>query len=134
MSIRTKVYSALAESASLSSLGVTEDFIFSNYSMDNAPSREKPFIIIRFEETNIQLAGRGPRHVSIWIHIPREVGTDFEQIDPILQVVHLEMMNLREDEDVTEVKFQGKSSDLDDPAYGTITRNIAYDVLLAQAL
>lgn len=135
---RAAVYQALCTDAELIQMGIDEDHVFPNYSMDGSPSRQ-PFLILRWEEQRLSgSVRRGPQRVTVWAHSPVEHSTDFNDLNRVLDRVKdvLEAMEQVEGEDgyvVTSVRFTGSGGDLKDTGYNTITKNSAFEVLCRAA-
>lgn len=135
---RAAIYQAISNDTELNEMGIDEDHVFPNYSLDGSPSRES-FVILRWEEQRLNASvRRGPQRLTVWAHSPVERSTDFSDLDRILARIKevLEPMEQVEGEDgfvVTSVRFTGFGGDLKDPGYNTITKNSAFEVLFRAA-
>lgn len=143
---RSAIYQALSNNAELNALGITAETIFPGYSLDGTPTRTSPFLILRWGEHGYILPGdvessrpaRGTRTLTIWAHSPREVGSDYYLLDLILKhtkdvLTAMEQVNGDDGYVITCVRATGEGSDLSDPAYNTIMRNSAFEVLFRAA-
>lgn len=128
------VAQALRDDPYLQSQGVAEH-VYPDYSMDVAP-RDGLFIILRWGSQNVTSGiNLGPETLTVWVHQPREHGTDYTKVRQILRRVQQVLEGLEhvaggDDLSVTSVKFQGDSGNIYDPGFQTITRNSTYSVLL----
>jgi len=139
---RAGILTALRNYSPLTSV-VPANAIVPNYSRDERPSKDGPFIIIRWEESTLYSQtytgmsnglDRAPRTITVWAHVPRENTTDFWVLDNILNLVddalvYLEHVDGGDGYTITCVRKSGRSRDLVDEGYNTITRNAAYGVL-----
>ncbi|AHN84034.1 hypothetical protein GJ25_gp023 [Mycobacterium phage Hawkeye] len=111
--------------------------IISNYSKEGRPSNLNPgaFAIIRWGDKTIDPAvDTGPRDMTVWVHYPEEVSTDFSRVDKILHRVKEVLLPLAEvmgadGQTLVCVDLFGESGDLTDPGFQTITRNVTFRVL-----
>ena len=131
---RSAVFDALSEDSTLNGLGITEDTIFPNWSLDQSPSRIDPFVIIRWGAKEVKFGTHGPRSFDIWVHNPIESGNDFGIVDEILNrcIEVLLATEHREGQDglrVTTIRFTGSGSDFKDPGFNTITRNASFQLI-----
>ncbi|UVK63821.1 tail terminator [Gordonia phage LilyPad] len=130
------VYQALSNDATLQSLCGGTDFVFPDYTMEEAP-RDRPFIILRWGAQDVTRGiRRGPVDLTIWAHQAREDSSDYTLLTQILYHCKtiLEQMDQTPGADgvrVNDVIFQGNSGNLYDPGFQTITKNSSYRVLLA---
>lgn len=130
---RRAVYQALINDSELNDMQIEEGTVFSNYGKDMAPVRNKPFVIIRWQERPMVGVLQGPQVLTIWAHWPREITTDYSLLDAILSRVKTVLTSMEhvDGEDgniVTSVRFTGEGRDLEDPAYETITKNSGFEV------
>ena len=128
-----KIFTTLATDSELEALGVQN--VFSEYSAETIP-REGLTIILRWGDEDYRRAVKtGPRDLSVWVHSPMENGTDYTQINRVLDRVKniLEPMVHEVGDDgvqVTSAEKVGGSRNLRDPGFNTITRYNRYAVLL----
>ena len=132
---RTAVYQALVSDSDLNDMGIGENQVFTNYSMDASPSRHERFLILRWEESRFTpVMRKGPQRVTVWAHSPVQFSSDFVELEKILDRVK-EVLTAMEHVDggdgytVTHVDFTGSGGDLRDNGYETITKNSAFEVL-----
>lgn len=135
------MYDALAADTSLNQLGITEGTLFANWSLDEPPMHEGPFAILRWESEPSpamfdadQPVVKNVRQLTVWVHYPVSLSTDFNHIDSILDSVDAVMVGLQhqkgeDGETVTCVRVFGRSPDFKDDSFQTISRNAVYQVL-----
>lgn len=132
MSARAAVFSLLATDGDLQDLGVAYGNIWPAQSLDTAP-RNSRFLILRWEETTVAFGRTGSEVLTVWAHCPREISTDFAPLDEILNRVTEILISAEHapgaDGVLTCVGYNGKSPDLNDEGYKTITKNAAYTVV-----
>lgn len=132
MSARAAVYSLLATDGDLQDLGVAYGNIWPAQAMDTAP-RNSRFLILRWEEETVAFKRVGREVLTVWAHCPRETSTDFTPLDAILNRVTEILTSATHAEGadgvLTCVDYNGKSPDLNDEGYKTITKNAAYTVV-----
>ncbi len=112
--------------------GINLNKIWPAQSVDTVP-RKNPFILLRWEEETMQKGGFGRREVlTVWVHEARESSTDFGRINEILDRVEEILMGAISvsgvDGVLTQVTYNGRSGELNDEGYKTITRNAAFTV------
>lgn len=127
------VYHLLAEDAELANLGV--ETVETDYSLETRPN-DGIFLIIRWGAQTIRNAIRhGPLTLSIWAHQPEEYGSDYTQINKILNRCQKLLENTEQVVGgdgirVVEAAFQGYGPCLYDPGFKTICRSTTYRILL----
>lgn len=133
---RAAVYAALRDDPVLTSdfnIGVWN--IFGRNTIDVPPNRTDPFVVLQWSSREARPKhGRGPRILTIWIHIPKQASQDYADIDPILDRIVAIMAGLpgtkgSDEYTVNDVRYTGDSEDLLDIGYDTIVRNAAFEVL-----
>lgn len=77
--------------------------------------------------------------MTVWVHHPMEKDRDYSAIDAILNRVESLLLNMEQvtGEDkarITCIIKQGRSRNLVDPAWKTITRNATYGVLYDESV
>ncbi|MBK8246298.1 MAG: hypothetical protein IPK85_02645 [Gemmatimonadetes bacterium] len=127
------MYSLLAADGQLQALGLPYGNIWPAQALDTAP-RNGRFLILRWEETTVARGRASQSEVlTIWAHCPREMSTDFAPLDAILNRVTEILTSATHvtgaDGVLTCVDYNGKSPDLNDEGYKTITKNAAYTVV-----
>ena len=129
------IYEAIDGNAKLRSLGVGE--VLSDYTAE-AISRDYMTVILRWGGQNYQRSVRtGPRDLDVWVHMPKEFGTDFTAINRCLTeiTVTLEEMIQAEGSDglvVTEAVKVGASGNQYDPGFESMNRYCSYRVQLRE--
>lgn len=132
---REAIYRALYSDTELNNLGIARTEIFPNYVKDETPTRTKRFLILRWEEIQVNRAVRtGPTVLTVWAHCPTTLSNDFSKLDAILERVKVVLEGLEHFEGtdgktVTNVIWTGTGGDFKDPGYDTITKNSAFKVL-----
>lgn len=133
--MREIIFEALSnDSVLFADYGIDLDHVFPNYAVETTP-RDNCFIIIRYEEQDLvrPAIGRGPHIVTIWVHNPKELGTDVVILQEVLEEVKAIMVGLSGESDgkyeITDVRFTGMGGDLSDPGYNTFTKNAGFEVL-----
>lgn len=129
------VFKALTTDPELVSLGLGISSVFPDYTAETVP-REGRFVILRWG--NQQYRGpvqTGPTVLTVWVHQPTNMGSDFTVINKIHQQIRrvLTSMELVEGTDgvvVTSAHFDGLGGAMQDPGFHTITKNAGYRVLL----
>jgi hypothetical protein len=133
VSARAAVYTLLATDGQLQDLGVAYGNVWPAQALDTAP-RNSRFLIMRWEESTVA-PGRASQSevLTVWAHCPREMSTDFAPLDAILNRVTEVLTSathvIGADGTLTCVDYNGKSPDLNDEGYTTITKNAAYTVV-----
>lgn len=138
---RAAIYDALTTDHALSHLGINDDTVFANYSLDEPPLDTGPFLILRWENQDSPVffdpsknVVPNTRNLTVWAHYPMSLSTDFNKLDAILDSVDavlskMEQVKGLDGETVTSVRVFGRSSDFKDEAFQTISRNALYQVL-----
>lgn len=141
--IPTVIYETLSTDTALQQSGINPQRIFELQSLDERPFNDGYYIVINWQEsTNVGLNFNGiqntfqksPRTMTLWVHSPLDQGRDYRIIDRILNRVDtlLLAMEQRKGSDnirLTCVTKQGRSGNLIDDGWKTITRNATYAVL-----
>lgn len=133
---RTAVFEALIGDEDLNDLGIDEDSVFHNYTLEERPVSHGPFMILRWGDSDRSpfIGVKSPVRLTIWVHYPIEETNDFSKIDRLFDLcdVTLEKMNGEIGIDgytVTCVRSTGRSGDLKDDGFQTISKNASYEVL-----
>lgn len=137
---RALIYKTLNNDPVLTSLGLHS--AHPNYSLDVSPTRERPFILYKFQESKFfgilrsgnDGTGRGARIMTVTVHLPKERYTDYGPIDLILDRVaelfaEIEDMPGEDGYTITCIRHTGNGEDGSDPGFNTITRNSAFEML-----
>ena len=133
---RAAIFDAITTDTALNALGITADSVYHNYSLEERPIAAGPFIIFRWGETDsAPVPGvKSPVRLTVWAHWPLEETNDFSRIDGILDACDSVMDSVTNKSGadgytVTCVRLNGRSSDLKDDGFQTISRNAVYEVL-----
>ena len=136
---RALVYTRLAGDSILHDLGV--GVVESNWYSDVSPSRKECFLILRWGEVENPQFDRGNHTVplTVWAHMPNEVGRDFGGLQKILNRVKdiltdIELEVGSDGYEVTSIRWQGMSSDFFDEGFKTSTKNALFSVLSHEVL
>ena len=133
--MRAAIYESLSTDPALLALLGGEPNVFPNWGFDTVPVDNKPFIIIRFGNSESGKGHhRGPRVVSFWAHYPKSISSDFGLVDAMLKEVERIVSNMEhvpgaDGYTVTTTFKQGESADNSDDSYRTISRSTDYMVL-----
>lgn len=137
MSGRAAFFDALVADPILSAMNINDETVFHNWSNEERPTNATPFVILRWG-----VQGRPPfgwdspkasEQVTVWVHWPREVTNDFEKLEKVLDAIDdvcREMRDLPGNDNYTLsfVDIGGRSPDLTDDGFNTITKNGTYEV------
>jgi hypothetical protein len=135
MSGRAAFAEALYVDPYLNSLGMNDDSIFHNYSSEERPRNDGPFIIMRYGAQNRPVFRdvKSPEPVTVWVHWPIELTNDYEKLIKILDRID-DVANEISDQTAHEgytlafVEIGGRSADLIDDGFKTITKNADYQL------
>lgn len=129
------VFRALADDSDLRFWGIEESTIFPDYSSEEVP-RDGAFLVLRWGNEDVTSSvKKGPEILTVWAHLPQEMGSDYGPLRDMLgrvKDVLLSMEHVVGDDgySVTLVEYFGSSGNLIDPGFRTITRNMTFRVLL----
>lgn len=135
---RAAIYEALLADSRLQELGIDESSLLVNYDGEQRPN-DDTFIVLGWSTDEAGMRGddrvtRRFKNLTVWVHIYRDVSTDFGRIDSIMEILDdiiLEMVH-RPGSDgytVTCAEEAGRSRDMRDDAYLTICRSVSYRIL-----
>lgn len=139
---RAAFFDALISDPILNGYGFNSDTVFHNWSSEERPTDTTAFAILRWGDEGAPIWGgepeRGPRQLTLWVHFPRELTTDFDRVNRVLDridVVARELRDVAGEDDYTLsfVKVGGRSGDLLDDGFNTITRNGSYEIYQVQS-
>lgn len=109
--------------------------IYESQSLDSRPHDDGYFITVNMEESTIsnRAIARGPRTVTIAVHHNAEIDRDYAPITMLLNLVDKALLPIDDEigEDgvrVSQVKRGGRSGNLLDEGWNTITRTATYGV------
>lgn len=135
MSGRAAFAEALYSDTYLNSLGMNDDSIFHNYSSEDRPRDDGPFIVMRYG-TQSRPAFRNVKSaepVTVWVHWPAHLTNDYEKLIQILDRVDWVADGIRDAPahdgyTLAFVEVGGRSADLVDDGFGTITKTADYQL------
>lgn len=126
MTVRETVFTLLTTDSELTDLGITADSVWNIEALDN-PDRRKPFVVTAWSTTpRPQHPGARRRDLLVWAH---DEGADYTRIDAILERVRQILVGITDQGGITQVDWEGASSDLYDDGFRTITRNSGFRVI-----
>ena len=107
---RALIHSRLAET-----LGIP---VLANWSKDESPTRSSMFAILRWGPENAPKFDRGnhTQDLTVWVHMPQEIGSDFLEIQEKLKQVKNVLTSIEQEVgvdgyEVHSLKWQGSSDD-----------------------
>lgn len=123
--------------------GITENNIFELQSLDERPVDDGYFIIINWQESTVYSQTytgmqngitKAPRVMMVWVHTPKDKSRDYRPLDQILNRIDAILLPVEQEIGsdgmrVTCIAKQGRSGNLIDDGWKTITRNATYGVL-----
>ena len=147
MTVRA-IFDTISTDSQLAALGITEDRIFEIQSLDERPFHSGPFVVFKWEESTIYTQtytgmqngiDRAPRVLQIWVHIPMDETREYDLIDQILNRIDIVLDGMEHVQGsdgytVTLARKAGRSGNLVDEGYKTITRNAVYGVLYRETI
>ena len=131
---RAVILKAIIEDAALSYMGFDENNVKPNYDGEQRPS-DKMFMVLRWGPVDLDpKMMRGPRQLTVWVHMYREFSTDYVRIDNVidrLRLVLSDIINVAGEDGytLTLVEPDGFSEDMRDDGYQTICRSASFKVL-----
>lgn len=139
---RAVILDAILDSTALIALGFDENNVLANFDGEQKPAGGgdfKMFMVIRWGVNDappwrVPGAPDGPKHFDIWVHMPRELSTDYLHIDGVLDILDNlfeGIINTPGDDGytLTLVEPEGRSRDLRDDGYQTLCRQASYLML-----
>jgi len=126
------IYETLA--GSMDDLGVTADRIMEAESLDERPFDAGYFVVVSFGEELPAVAGLlAPRTMTIAVHYPWDKDRDYVPITRIINRVDqlllpLELIKGQDGVQVSQIRRSGRSGNLSDEGWRTITRTATYGV------
>ena len=111
--------------------------IIESQSVDSRPFSDGYFVTVSFNEmlmSPVSALARGPRTVTIAVHHAQEIDRDFFSLTAILNRIDEIILPIEDQEGtdglrVTTIRRTGRSGNLIDDGYKTITRYATYGVL-----
>lgn len=131
------VFDAITNDAALNALGITADTVFERQSIngDERPSVEGYFVVVDFQEQSlVGVINRGPRVLDIAVHIDATLTRDYIGITHILNALDCVLLPLEQITGgdgirVACIRPIGRSRNLIDPGWHTVTRAAQYSML-----
>jgi hypothetical protein len=131
------LYQKLANDPELSNLGINSTRVIESQSVDERPFNDGYFITVAFEEMLIaspSRLSRGERTVTVAVHRNWDIDRDYSPIDRILNRVDNLLLTVENETGsdgvrVTSVRRSGRSGNMADEGWRTITRTSTYGVL-----
>jgi hypothetical protein len=131
------IYELLAQDQALNSLGITSSRIIESQSLDSRPFNDGYFVTVSFQEltmSTVSVIARGPRVVTIAVHRSWEIDRQYRPIDKILNRIDQILLPIEnaigtDGVRVSKVMRQGRSANMADEGWKTITRTATYGVL-----
>lgn len=129
------LHELLSHDDELTALGITPTRIKELQSIDKRPFDSGHWLITNWLDQDYHPAlGVGPRDLQIWVHAPRERSRNYRPIDAILNRIDAIYRGVEHEIGtdgvrVSCVRKAGRSGNLHDEAWDTITRNSTYGVL-----
>lgn len=111
------------------------DGVYPDYALDTVP-RSGMFIILRWGSQYYRREARnGPLFLTVWVHQPEEQGSDYTEINRVLERCRAVLEGMEhvvgpDGVSVTSVSFTGHGGNLVDPGFRTVSRSSSYNVLL----
>jgi hypothetical protein len=127
--MRTMIYHALANDATLRSLGVDANAF---YAGDIDTPDERPFVNLRWGLTQAvpSIGAVAPRQLAIWVH---DTPNDYARIDAIIRRIKQIFAGLvgarHELGYITVIEWNGDSDDGKDDGHGTIFRSTGHSII-----
>ncbi len=136
------IYERVTTDSSLQSIaGISAGRVFELQSVDKRPFDSGCFIVFNWQESvsfggfamNSSIA-KAPRTLTVWVHSPMDRGRDYRQIDKVLNRIEEIFLSMEQQKGTDNVRVtcidkQGRSGNLIDDGWKTITRNATYRVL-----
>jgi hypothetical protein len=134
---RNATFEVLATNADLNALGITRDSIWHNWTLEERPNPTGPFVLLQWGAQDPppfqQEPVKSPERLSLWLHFPKELNEDFTQIQRTLDLCDTALYTARDvvgsdGYTLSFVRATGRSGDLDDTGFNTISKNAGYEI------
>ncbi|AYN57965.1 tail terminator [Mycobacterium phage Fowlmouth] len=132
---RAAVFDAITSDSNLNSVGLNADTVFHTWSSDERPVSTGAFAMLRWGTQGAPYwqQVKAPVNLMIWIHYPEVVTNDYGKIDKILDRIDSVLSAQRDvvgsdGYTLSFVRLGGRSADLVDDGFSTITKYAAYQV------
>ena len=136
---RAAFFDRLIADPVLSGFGLNDDTVLHNYSKEERPTNATPFVVLRWgaqtrppwQDPDVPVKPYEP--VSVWVHWPAEVTNDYGKIIAVLNQIDSVVRDLRDvpgsdGDTLSFVQIGGRSPDLFDDGFNTITKYADYEV------
>lgn len=134
------IYEKLSSNAGLLSMSVDGDRIHESQSLDERPHQTGLFITVSFEEAVWNTAVKtGPVNITVAAHIPWADGRDYTDIHRALNFIQEQFVEIEneigtDDVLVSQAQPTGRSANLSDEGWQTITKTATYRVSYRESL
>lgn len=138
------IHEKISQDSTLTSqFGLNANKVLELQSIDKRPFDSGYFVVINWQESTIYSQTytgmqkgivKAPRVMTLWVHTPMDRSRDYRPLDKILNriddlLLPIEQQSGTDGMRVTCISKQGRSGNLIDDAWKTITRNATYGVL-----
>lgn len=135
------VLEAITTDPDLNAFGVNAATVFEAQSIngDERPNVDGYFVVVDFQEQSLTATvNRGPRVLDIAVHVPWDITRDYTVINRILNAIDsvllpIEQVTGSDGIRVTCIRPFGRSRNLTDTGWQTISRFVAYSILYDEA-
>ena len=132
---RAAVFDAIISDPTLNGYGLNDATVFHNWSTEERPTNTGPFAILKWGAQNAPYwqTVRAPVPLEVWVHFPEILTNDYGKIDKVLDRLD-EVLSAQRDVvgsdgyTLSFVRLSGRSGDLPDDGFSTITKNAGYQV------
>lgn len=119
------------EDATMQGLGFTQARVWAANALDT-PDRDGPFIVVSSEGDQKVFGLTGRDTVSYWVHLPRELGRDYQIIDLAIEQIKMLMDNVAhlvgtDGWSLTAASWIDTSRDLTDEGLSTLTKFVTFN-------
>lgn len=138
---RAAIETLLANDAVLAGYGIPQWGIFNSHDIKERPRNDGLFIVLRWEELSnysqvytSSAVDRAVRMLEVRVHSPREVSTNFDAIDKVLDRIDKIFLSVEhlagsDANTVTLIERSGRGADQHDEGFDTVVRSALYAVL-----
>ncbi len=134
---RAAFFTSITSDDDLNDLGINDNTVFHNYSLEERPVDNGPFVILRWgEDAGLSWGSeklRAPVQLVAWVHYPIKLTNDYGKLVNILDKMDDLIFDMRDVAGVdgytlSFVKIGGRSADLLDDGFETIVKTASYEV------
>lgn len=132
----------IADAILSNDLGV-EGRVFELQEIDERPSHDGIYVVLNWQESTLYTQtytgmqngiDKAPRVLQIWVHISWDISRDYDEINRVLNRIdsifdEWEHVIGTDGQRITTVRKAGRSGNLKDEGFQTITRHAIYGVL-----